>query len=46
MDLKESERIKLIIRTLKVNYGKGLSDVINIFARRNYEIRLAGETVR
>lgn len=42
----DTARIKLMIKTLKVNYGKSLIDLIHIFASREYEIRLAGETAR
>ncbi len=46
MDISVYDNVKLMIRMLNVNYSQSLSDLLDLFAIRKYEIRLAGETAR
>lgn len=46
MNADELDNVKLIIKLLKVHFGRSLTELIRIFATRNLEIRMAGETAR
>lgn len=46
MDIDGTDRVKILIEKVKLIHRQSLLDLIYIFKVNNYDLRIAGESVR